>query len=87
MQVIQVKEKVSSITSINLIIYCMIFNLLLFQQMELKVQTIHSECKKITSNQAVIQTPITNYVSRPLSTQDGLHFCKLFLIMIISDGI
>ena len=43
--------------------------------------------KKITSNQAVIQTPITNYVSCPLSTQDGLHFCKLFLIMIISDGI
>ena len=39
-QAIQVKEKVSSITSINLIIYCMIFNLLLFQQMELKVQTI-----------------------------------------------
>ena len=39
------------------------------------------------SQVAVRQAPITNYVSRPLSSQDGPYFCQLFFNMVISNGL
>jgi hypothetical protein len=42
---------------------------------------------KSTATQVIRQAPITNYVSRPLSTQDIPHFHSLFFNMIISNGL
>ena len=36
---------------------------------------------------AIKQTTLTNYVSRPFSTQDNQHFENLVLFMIVSNGL
>ncbi|PKY26484.1 hypothetical protein RhiirB3_513536, partial [Rhizophagus irregularis] len=42
---------------------------------------------KATTTQALRQAPLTNYISRPLSTQDIPHFRQLFFNMVVSNGL
>ncbi|CAB4376572.1 unnamed protein product [Rhizophagus irregularis] len=48
-----------------------------------------NKCVKVkaTTTQALRQAPLTNYISRPLSTQDIPHFCQLFFNMVVSNGL
>src|SRR5271154_6360644 len=91
---VQVKEKVSII--ICNIIYSKCITLFIIIIIYLKIKATfenevesqnHNKHMKIIPTQAVVQVPITNYVSRPLSTQDSSHFCSLFFNMIISNGL
>ncbi|CAB4436770.1 unnamed protein product [Rhizophagus irregularis] len=54
---------------------------------EIEVQEINKRVKVIPTQVVVRQAPITNYVSRPLSTKDGPHFHQLFFNMVISNGL
>ncbi|PKB99022.1 hypothetical protein RhiirA5_430404 [Rhizophagus irregularis] len=54
---------------------------------EIEVQEINKYVKVIPTQVVVRQAPITNYVSRPLSTKDDSHFRQLFFNMIISNGL